>query len=228
MPLLNSTTFRAAARRIRALLAVGVMLGAAAAAFALSPDRAALAQDRSAGAEAFVATQAQRAITLLDDKSQTAPARLAAFRALVDQIADEPRITTFVLGKYARSITPAQQAQFTPIFREYVQNIYETQLSNFHGQKVRVTGSVVRKPGDVVVNTEVYGGDQKQPLPVSWRVLGEGDSWKVIDVQAGGIWLAITEQQDFVSTIDNHGGDIDVLIAQLKSQIQQKQASRGQ
>jgi phospholipid transport system substrate-binding protein len=63
---------------------------------------------------------------------------------------------------------------------------------------------------------------------VSWRVLGEGGSWKVVDVQASGIWLAITEQQDFVSTIDNHGGDIDVLIAQLKAQIQQKQASRGQ
>jgi phospholipid transport system substrate-binding protein len=217
--------FGAARRRAWALLAVGCMV--AATALALAPAYA-LAQDsRNVGAEQFVEAQAERAIAVLDDKSQTAPARLAAFRALVDQIADEPRITTFVLGKYARTITPAQQAQFTPIFREYLQNIYEAQLSNFHGQKVRVTGSVVRRPGDVVVNTEIYGGDQKQPLAVAWRVLGEDGAWKVIDVQASGIWLGITEQQDFVSTIDNHGGDIDALIAQLKAQIQQKQASRG-
>ncbi|HQT52523.1 MAG TPA: ABC transporter substrate-binding protein, partial [Phenylobacterium sp.] len=31
-----------------------------------------------------------------------------------------------------------------------------------------------------------------------------------------GVWLAITQQQDFVSTIDNAGGDISVLIAQLQ------------
>jgi phospholipid transport system substrate-binding protein len=198
-------------------------------ALSFTPDRAAFAQDsRDAGAEQFVAIQAQRAITLLDDKSGTGGARLTAFRALVDQIADEPRITIFVLGKYARTITPAQQAQFTPVFREYVQNVYETQLSNFHGEKVRVTGSVARKPGDVVVNTEVYSSDQRQPLPVAWRVLGSGSSWKVIDVQASGIWLAITLQQDFVSTIDNHGGNIDALITQLKTKIQLKQASRSQ
>jgi len=37
----------------------------------------------------------------------------------------------------------------------------------------------------------------------------------VVDVQVSGVWLAITQQQDFVSTIDNAGGKIDVLIAQL-------------
>ena len=41
-------------------------------------------------------------------------------------------------------------------------------------------------------------------------------AWKVVDVQFKGIWLAITQQQDFVSTIDNAGGNIDVLINQLQ------------
>ena len=43
-----------------------------------------------------------------------------------------------------------------------------------------------------------------------------GANWKVVDVQFKGIWLAITQQQDFVSTIDNAGGNIDVLINQLQ------------
>ena len=33
-----------------------------------------------------------------------------------------------------------------------------------------------------------------------------------------GVWLAITQQQDFVSTVDNAGGNIDVLIGQLRQQ----------
>jgi phospholipid transport system substrate-binding protein len=203
-------------------LAVVLALTGTAIVSAVSPDRAAQAQaSRDAGAEQFVGAQAQRVISVLNDRSQNRPDKIRAFRALVDQIADVPRITTFVLGKYARTITPAQQQRFAPVFREYAQNVYETRLGDYHGEKVRVTGSVVRKPGDVVVNTEVFGGDLKQPLPVAWRVLGNGAAWKVVDVQASGIWLAITQQQDFVSTIDNNGGNIDVLIAQLQKQTQQ-------
>jgi len=89
-----------------------------------------------------------------------------------------------------------------------------------------VTGSVVRKPGDVIVNTTISGGQISSPLPVSWRVLGSGQNWKVVDVQFKGIWLAITQQQDFVSTIDNAHGDINVLIAQLQRDAQKPQAKR--
>jgi phospholipid transport system substrate-binding protein len=46
-------------------------------------------------------------------------------------------------------------------------------------------------------------------------------------VQVSGIWLAITQQQDFVSTIDNAGGNVDVLIGQLEKQVEQQQAGGG-
>jgi phospholipid transport system substrate-binding protein len=55
---------------------------------------------------------------------------------------------------------------------------------------------------------------------VAWRVIGTGGGWKVVDVQLKGVWLAITEQQDFVSTIDNAHGDISVLIARLQRDTQ--------
>jgi phospholipid transport system substrate-binding protein len=55
-------------------------------------------------------------------------------------------------------------------------------------------------------------------MPVAWRVLSSGGLWKVVDVQVKLVWLAITQQQDFVSTIDNAGGDIGVLIARLQQE----------
>ena len=51
---------------------------------------------------------------------------------------------------------------------------------------------------------------------VSWRVLGAGAAFKVVDVQTRGVWLAITLQQDFVSTIDNAGGSVEALIQKLE------------
>jgi phospholipid transport system substrate-binding protein len=181
---------------------------------------------RDPGAEQYVQVQAQRVLTLLSNRSMNAQDRIRAFRGVVDQIADVPRITRFVLGKYARTATPAQRAQFDPLFRTYAQDVYESQLSQYHGEKVQVTGSVVRNPGDVIVNSLVSGGKLDKPAPVSWRVLNSGGGWKIVDVEASGVWLAITQQQDFVSTIDNAHGDINVLIAQLQNNVRKHEAER--
>lgn len=192
------------------LAAVGVALSAIAA--------PAMAQSgaRDPGAEAFVQAKAQRVISVLANKGMNEAQKKQVFHQAVDELADVPRITNFVLGKYARTITPEQRARFTPVFRTYAENVYQSRISDYRGEQLKVTGSVVRKPGDVIVNTVVSGGQLSQPVPVSWRVLGGGANWKVVDVQFKGIWLAITQQQDFVSTIDNAGGNIDVLINQLQ------------
>jgi phospholipid transport system substrate-binding protein len=210
----------------RAAFAVALAIGGTLAISIASPEPAFAQSSRDAGAEQFVQGQGQRIITLLSNPSLSPSSKTQAFKAIVDQIADVPRITSFVLGKYARSITPAQMQRFAPVFRAYEQSVYETQLSNFHGKTLQVTGSVARRPGDVVVNTVISGGGLSQPLPLAWRVLGGGASWKVVDVQASGVWLAITQQQDFVSTIDNHGGDIDALISQLQQQARRREAGR--
>jgi phospholipid transport system substrate-binding protein len=212
---------------LKAAAAAVLALGVAAPLNALAPAAALAQAPRDMGAEQFVQAQAQRVISVLSDKSQSNADKIRTFRGIVDEIADVPRITGFVLGKYARTITPAQRDRFAKVFREFAQNVYESRLGDFHGETVKVTGSVVRKPGDVVVNTTISGGKISQPVQASWRVLGSGSSWKVVDVQVSGIWLAITQQQDFVSTIDNAGGNIDVLIAQLDKQVQQQNGARA-
>jgi phospholipid transport system substrate-binding protein len=195
-------------------LAISAVLGVA----ALASPLAALAQGgaRDAGAEAFVQTRAQKIIGVLANKSMTTAQKNASFHTAIDELADVPRVTNFVLGKYARTITPDQKARFSVAFRTYAEGVYQNRLGDYHGENLKVTGSVVRKPGDVIVNTVVAGGQVSQPLPVAWRVLNTGGAWKVVDVQVSGVWLAITQQQDFVSTIDNAGGNIDVLIGQLQ------------
>lgn len=183
---------------------------------ALSVASPAVAAARDPGAEAFVQVKAQRVVTVLANKSISEAQKKQVFRQAVDELADVPRVTNFVLGKYARTITPDQKARFAAVFRTYAENVYQSRIDDYRGEQLKVTGSVVRKPGDVIVNTTISGGQITTPLPVSWRVLGSGQNWKVVDVQFKGIWLAITQQQDFVSTIDNAGGNIDVLINQLQ------------
>ena len=181
---------------------------------------------RDPQAEQFVQTKAQRVIAVLADSNQSVAQKKATFHQAIDELADVPKITNFVLGKYARTITPDQRARFAAAFRVYAEGVYQNRIDDYHGEALKVTGSTVRKPGDVIVNTVISGGQVGQPIPVSWRVMGGGASWKVVDVQFKGVWLAITQQQDFVSTIDNAGGNVDVLIAQLQRDGQRPAARK--
>ena len=180
---------------------------------------------RDQGAEQFVQSQGQRLVSILADKSRSMADRMLAFRGAVDEVADVPHITKFVLGKYARTITPAQMQRFAPVFEDYTQNVYQQHLADFHADTLKVTGSLARKPGDVVVKTTVTGGDAKQPTQVSWRVMGSGSNWKVVDVAVSGVWLAFTQKGDFVSTIDDHDGNIDALISRLEELTRRRAAA---
>ena len=178
-------------------------------------------------AEAFVQTQAARGVAILNDSSLSLGAKKQAFYGFVNQVADVPRITNFVLGRYRRQVTPAQYQQFSQIFRQYADSVYETRLGEYHGETLQVTGSIVHGPGDVVVSSVVTGGDLKDRPVVNWRVLKGSDGWKVVDVQAEGVWLAVVEQQDFTSTLANSNGNIDVLISQLRTQAASGGARRN-
>ena len=158
--------------------------------------------------------QGQRLISILADKSQAMPDKMVAFRAAVDDIADVPEITKFVLGKYARSITPAQMQTFAPLFEDYVENLLLQHLSDFHADTLTVQGSAARVPGEVLVKTVLTGPNAK-PTELSWRVVGAGSSWKLVDIEMGGS-LAFFLRNDFVSTIDDQQGDIGALISRLQ------------
>ncbi|MFZ4607017.1 MAG: MlaC/ttg2D family ABC transporter substrate-binding protein [Caulobacter sp.] len=172
---------------------------------------------RNGAAEQFVLSEGQQALAVVTNRGLAPAARDAAFRALIDRLADFQRISGFVLGKYARVITPAQRQRFNAVFKVYAQRLFQTHLTGFKGNQLQITGSVVRGPTDTVVNTLVTGDPKAGPLPVAWRVLGEPGAFKAVDVQTRGVWLAITLQQDFVSTIDNAGGNVDALIARLEA-----------
>jgi len=164
---------------------------------------------------------------VLADRRLPETEKRRVFRQTVDEVVDVPRVTNFVLGKYARTITPAQRQEFATVFRRYAESVYENRIGDYRGQTLAVTGSVVRKPGDVVVSSTVIRAKPAPPLPIAWRVLGAGGGWKVVDVQVRGVWLAITQQQDFVSTIDQAHGDVGALTAELRTAIAERAPPRA-
>jgi phospholipid transport system substrate-binding protein len=178
-----------------------------------------------AAAEQYVERNLRLVLDTLSDKALTVEARAARFRQLMQQFADVPRVSNFVLGRYSAQLRqdPALTRDWQAAFTDYAVAVYQDQLDQFRGQQMRITGSIDRTPGrDVIVRSEITPRGSTRPLPVQWRILKSGANWKIADVSlvldGSEIWLAQQQQRDFLAALDGNKGDIRALIAIVKQQ----------
>ncbi|PWE17743.1 hypothetical protein DDZ18_08805 [Marinicauda salina] len=185
----------------------------------------------AAEAEAFVEENAQAVIDVLEEFHQGDRSLAAVkqdFRGRVDELADVDRISNFVLGRWRRMADEADLREFRETFREFAIGVYETELTNYAGQTLEVTGSVTRGPGDYIVRSEVSGGPAGETYDVNWRVLENTDGeLRVVDVQVQDIWLAQTQREQITSIIGNNRGDVSAATEQLRRRIAERDGSES-
>lgn len=138
--------------------------------------------------------------------------------ALVDQIiepqVDFDRVSMLILGKYWKSATPEQKAQFKKEFRMLLVRTYTTAFTEYADWKIRYL-PLEMNPGDkkAMVRTEILQSGA-QPVAVNYRMLEEQGKWKVYDVLIEGISLLQNYRSSFTDEIARTGS-LDQLITHL-------------
>src|SRR3954462_9934745 len=127
----------------RALVALSLLLVALPAAAATNP------------AEQFVADNIHKGLELLNNRALSPEQRRAQFEQFLMGLTDMKRIAVFTLGNYRRSASPADLEAFDVAFQNYAVSVYQSYFSKYAGQTLKVTGSQVRAPDDVVVQTQL-------------------------------------------------------------------------
>jgi len=170
--------------------------------------------------EEYVRTNANDVLASLNEPGLDDDARRAKFQAYMDEFTNLDAVAKFVIGKYAKRFTPEEMDAYLTTFRAYALVVYEFYFHEYRGRDVRVTGSTDRNARDSIVDTEIVRADG-QELEVRWRVLNRGGNYQVVDValNADGnvIWLAIEQQAQFLSILDQSNGSVDALIAKIDS-----------
>ncbi len=198
----------------------------AAAALLIAPAAAAQSTDAEQ-AETFVQNNARAVIDTLqalEEGERALEAVREEFRSRIDELADVERITNFVLGRYRRTASQDELEAFRETFREYAISVYETELTNYAGQTLSVTGSVTRRSGDYVVRSQVTGGPEGRTYDVNWRVLEQDGALQVVDVQVFGVWLAQTQREQILSIIGNNRGDVSAATRALNERLNDSDA----
>jgi phospholipid transport system substrate-binding protein len=131
-------------------------------------------------------------------------------------------VTRSAVGPQWRGATPEQRAKLQTEFKTLLVRVYAGALSELGDQKVEITRTQpVPGSSQVVVQSEVRG--KGEPIKLDYRLDKAGESWKIIDVNVGGLWLVQNYRTQFAQEIGR--GGIDGLIKALVER--NKSAAKG-
>ena len=192
----------------RAFLALAVL--------AAAPLLAARPAAAATPAETFVNDNIQKGLSILRDKKLTTDQRRDQFEALLLSLVDVQRVAVFTLGQYRRGAPPADIDAFVAAYKSYATAAYHSYFSRYTNQTLKVTGSTERSPTDFVVHSQLVDPNtSQQPAQVDFRIRTDGGKPVLVDISYQGIWLSLSQRDQFVAFLGQNNGNVRTLITHL-------------
>ena len=137
------------------------------------------------------------------------------FERVFSKYADVAVIAQSSLGVARRSASSSQLRAYTYAFQGYISRKYGKRFREFIGADVRVTKSQKTKRGYLVTSEVKLRG--QAPFSVEFQVSDASGRNKMFDLIIEGISMLRLEREEIGQMLDRRGGDINKLIADLKT-----------
>ena len=190
-----------------------LLAGIATVTVGLAVTRPALALDTE-GAKAMIGSLVAE-INAIINSGASEQAMYGSFEKIFIKYADVPIIAQSALGVAARSASPAQMKTFTAAFRGYISRKYGSRFREFIGGSIEVVSAKQVKSFYEVVSTAFLKG--QAPFEVRWQVSDKSGRDLFFNLIIEGINMVATERTEIGALLDQRGGDIDRLSADLRS-----------
>jgi phospholipid transport system substrate-binding protein len=125
--------------------------------------------------------------------------RREAIRSITENVFDWTEMARRALGRHWAARTPAEQQEFTGLFRDLLKRAYVGKIERYTGEPIAYVGESV-DGGLATVRTKVIT-KQNQEVPIDYRMLLEGNSWRIYDVLIEGISLVGNYRTQFDGVI---------------------------
>jgi len=174
------------------------------------------AESKEAAAKSLIESLGNQAVRILSDKSLSETQKEQQFDQFLDADFDMPRIARFVLGRYWRGATEAEQKKFQTVFRNYMVSSYSQKIGSYSGENIKINDAKSLNDKESLVYTLIER-PQGPPIKLDWRVRQTSDGKsKIVDVIVEGVSMALTQRSEFASVAANKGG-VAGLITELES-----------
>ncbi|KNG94704.1 MlaC/ttg2D family ABC transporter substrate-binding protein [Pseudaestuariivita atlantica] len=142
-------------------------------------------------------------------------AMIRDFERIFVEYADVPTIALYTLGRDGRQASNAQKRAFTEAFQGYIARKYGKRFREFIGGRIEVESAKTVKTSVEVRTTAYLRGEA--PFTIDWVVSDRSGRDKFFNMVIEGVNMLLTERTEIGAMLDRRRGNIDQLIADLRT-----------
>lgn len=172
--------------------------------------------DESSDAEAYIAKLRGTAIDQVITTDIEQPERMSGSRALISLNLDVEAIARLVLGRHWHAATEEERLAFLEVIQESLVRRSMVLIAEYSGERL-IVGYIHPVSVDPMLSTVLtpLARPGSAAVKVEWRVHQTGDGYRIVDVIAEGVSMALTLRAKYHSCISGHGGSMNALIRAL-------------
>lgn len=169
----------------------------------------------------FLQDLQEEAASQLGDTSVTETAKEQRFRKLFNENFDVPAIGRFVVARYWRAASEADRAAFLEVFEDAMVQRFLPLLAENSSERFQI-GNVI--PDSNAENMAMIDSridrTEGEPYRVAWRVREQDGQFKILDIVAEGVSMAITLRSEYGSVLKSNGGQLPPLTEALREKVE--------
>jgi phospholipid transport system substrate-binding protein len=157
----------------------------------------------------------EKALDTLQNPSYHGEARRQMVKRIVDPHFDYQEMAKRSLGPTWGKLSASQRSEFVQLFAQLLEASYSDKIEKY-AQRVKIDYKGEILDGDTAeVRTVVVRANDR--IPLNYRLLNEGGTWKVYDVVIEGVSLVSNYRSQFSRII--HESSYPELVRRLKTKV---------
>ena len=170
----------------------------------------------------FVQQTVDKAAKALD-QNLSKDLKISKLKTIALKSVDIKGIGFYSLGKYRKNMSDQKKEEYLDIFTKYFLKTFASRLAQYSDPKIEVNSQKKLNDKYTMVSSILIATDDKPEVKIDWRVVTKDpDNPLIIDVIIEGVSLAKVQKEEFNSIIQSNGGDINVLLKNLKLFVEKK------
>lgn len=166
------------------------------------------------GAEDYVQKLGTEVVKLANGGKRGDKALQNRFSSLLSRYINIPSVANFALGLNKGDLPAGDKTMFYGLVASYAAALFVWYVDDFKGNDLKIQRSD-EQGKFITVDTGIVGGGLGNEK-LRWRVVKQGDGYRVSDLNIKGVWLTIAMKKLFSDTLRSSNGDFKVLYAKLR------------
>lgn len=165
-----------------------------------------------------VKSDVNRVLEVLRNKTLKEEIKREKLRTIYGDMFDQVELSKWSLGRNWNKLTEAQRQEFVPLFRQVLEKAYADKILAYTDEKILYDREITLSSTRVEVKTRIV--TKSKEVPIDYRVVQGGGTWKVYDVVIENVSLVQNYRSQFTDILSNNTPEqlLEILRKKVKDQ----------